>query len=64
MNAWNFLTVHTARHCGSLCHPRAELRWRAPLVVLDIDGVLDRRIVRLSLYDRSRHDGAIAAERP
>ena len=42
MNAWNFLTVHTARHCGSLCHPRAELRWRAPLVVLDIDGVLDR----------------------
>ena len=64
MNAWNFLTVHTARHCGSLCHPRTELRWRAPLVVLDIDGVLDRRIVRLSLYDRSRHEGALAAERP
>ena len=44
MNAWNFLTVQTARHCGSLCHPRTDLRWRAPLVVLDIDGVLDRRL--------------------
>ena len=44
MNAWNFLTVHTARHCGSLCHRRTDLRWRAPLVVLDIDGVLDRRL--------------------
>jgi hydroxymethylpyrimidine pyrophosphatase-like HAD family hydrolase len=44
MNAWNFLTVHSARHCGSLCHPRSDSRWHAPLVVLDIDGVLDRRL--------------------
>ena len=44
MNAWNFLTVHSARHCGAMCHPRANLHWRAPLVVLDIDGVLDRRV--------------------
>jgi hydroxymethylpyrimidine pyrophosphatase-like HAD family hydrolase len=44
MNAWNFLTVHAARHCGSLCHSRIDRRWRAPLVLLDIDGVLDRRI--------------------
>jgi len=44
LNAWNFLTVHTARHCGSFCHPRTDLGWRAPLVVLDIDGVLDRRL--------------------
>jgi hydroxymethylpyrimidine pyrophosphatase-like HAD family hydrolase len=44
MNAWNFLTVQTARHCGSLCHPRIDLRWRAPLVMLDVDGVLDRRL--------------------
>lgn len=43
MNAWNFLTVHTARHCGSLCQPPADRRWRAPLLVLDIDGVLDSR---------------------
>ena len=44
MNAWNFLTVQTARHCGSLCPPGIDLRWRAPVVVLDIDGVLDRRL--------------------
>ncbi len=44
MKAWNFLTVHTARYCGSLCHSRADLRWRAPLVVLDIDGVIDSRL--------------------
>jgi trehalose-6-phosphatase len=44
MNAWNFLTVHSARRCGSLCHPRTYLHWEAPLVVLDIDGVLDRRL--------------------
>jgi len=44
MNAWNFLTVHTARHCGSLCHPRADLRWRAPLIFLDLDGIVDRRL--------------------
>jgi hydroxymethylpyrimidine pyrophosphatase-like HAD family hydrolase len=44
MDAWHFLTVQTAYHCGALCRPRTELRWRAPLVVLDIDGVLDRRL--------------------
>jgi hydroxymethylpyrimidine pyrophosphatase-like HAD family hydrolase len=44
MNAWNFLTVQTARHCGSLCRPRSDMCWRAPLIVLDVDGVLDRRV--------------------
>jgi hydroxymethylpyrimidine pyrophosphatase-like HAD family hydrolase len=44
MNAWNFLVVHTARHCGTLCHAPTNLDWHAPLVVLDIDGVLDRRL--------------------
>jgi hydroxymethylpyrimidine pyrophosphatase-like HAD family hydrolase len=44
MSAWNFLTVHTARFCGSYCRPQKELRWRSPLLALDIDGVLDRRI--------------------
>ena len=44
MNAWNFLTVETARHCGRLCRPPAQLGWRAPLVALDVDGVLDRRL--------------------
>ena len=45
LNAWNFLTVHTARFCGGLCSPPPrEPRWRSPVVVLDIDGVLDRRL--------------------
>jgi hydroxymethylpyrimidine pyrophosphatase-like HAD family hydrolase len=44
MDAWNFLTVHTARFCGSYCRPPQEPLWRSPLVVLDIDGVLDRRL--------------------
>ena len=44
MNAWDFLTIQTARHCGSLCRTSADRRWRAPLVVLDVDGVIDRRL--------------------
>ena len=44
MSAWNFLTVHTARFCGSHCRPPQAPRWRSPLVALDIDGVLDRRL--------------------
>ncbi len=44
MNAWNFLTVQTAYHCGALCSPRKQPSWSAPLVVLDVDGVLDRRL--------------------
>jgi hydroxymethylpyrimidine pyrophosphatase-like HAD family hydrolase len=44
MSAWNFLTVHAARFCGSHCRHPQKLRWRSPLVALDIDGVLDRRV--------------------
>lgn len=44
MSAWNFLTVHTARFCGASCRPPQDVRWRSPLVALDIDGVLDRRL--------------------
>jgi hypothetical protein len=44
LSAWNFLTVHAARLCGSHCRPPQELRWRPPLLALDIDGVLDRRL--------------------
>jgi hydroxymethylpyrimidine pyrophosphatase-like HAD family hydrolase len=44
MNAWNFLTIQTARHCGGLYQLPADLNWRAPLVALDIDGVIDRRM--------------------
>jgi hypothetical protein len=44
MVAWNFLTVEVARYCGGYCRPFSEPRWRSPLVVLDIDGVIDRRL--------------------
>ena len=43
--AWNFLTVHVARFCGQYCRPTGEPAWRSPLVVLDVDGVIDRRIL-------------------
>ena len=44
MSAWNFLTVQTARYCGDRCRPAAEPRWRSPTVMLDIDGIIDRRL--------------------
>jgi hydroxymethylpyrimidine pyrophosphatase-like HAD family hydrolase len=44
VNAWHFLTVQTVRLCGALCRPPQAPQWRSPLVVLDVDGVLDRRI--------------------
>jgi hydroxymethylpyrimidine pyrophosphatase-like HAD family hydrolase len=44
LGAWAFLTVQTARFCGARCRPSQPARWRSPLVMLDIDGVLDRRI--------------------
>jgi hydroxymethylpyrimidine pyrophosphatase-like HAD family hydrolase len=42
--AWDFITEQTARHCGRLCVSDRALSWRGPLVILDIDGVIDRRI--------------------
>jgi hydroxymethylpyrimidine pyrophosphatase-like HAD family hydrolase len=44
VRAWDFLTAQTARHCGRLCRVSAPAAWRSPLVVLDVDGVIDRRI--------------------
>ncbi|HTD48252.1 MAG TPA: HAD hydrolase family protein [bacterium] len=44
IDAWNFLTVHTARLCGRISGRPAALRWSSPLVVMDIDGVLDTSI--------------------
>ena len=43
IDAWDFLTVHTARFCGQLCRPAQPPFWRPPLVVMDIDGVLDKQ---------------------
>ncbi len=44
LGAWDFLTTQTARFCGARCHSSGPPRWRAPLFMLDIDGVLDRRV--------------------
>ena len=44
VRAWDFLTRECARFCGALCDAPPTPRWRSPLVTLDIDGVLDRRI--------------------
>jgi hydroxymethylpyrimidine pyrophosphatase-like HAD family hydrolase/hypoxanthine phosphoribosyltransferase len=42
ISAWNFLVSQTVRECGKLCRTRSDVSWHSPLVVLDIDGVLDR----------------------
>ena len=44
VDAWNFLTLHTMRLCAGLCPGPAIPRWHSPLVVMDIDGVLDKQI--------------------
>jgi hydroxymethylpyrimidine pyrophosphatase-like HAD family hydrolase len=44
VRAWDFLTVQSARRCGRLSGARPSPAWASPLVVLDVDGVLDRRL--------------------
>jgi hydroxymethylpyrimidine pyrophosphatase-like HAD family hydrolase len=44
VEARKFLTVQTARFCASVCRRVETVRWRSPLVVMDIDGVLDKQI--------------------
>ncbi len=44
IDAGAFLTVHTARLCGGICGRPAAPRWHSPLVVVDVDGVLDKGI--------------------
>lgn len=43
MEALNFLVIHTMRHTASLCWSAPKPTWHEPLVVLDIDGVLDKQ---------------------
>jgi hypothetical protein len=43
LQAWDFLTVQTASYCGAFCGKPAPVEWSSPLVVLDIDGVVDKR---------------------
>jgi trehalose-6-phosphatase len=44
IEAWHFLAVQTARFCGDLCLRPEQIGWRSSLIVLDIDGVVDRRL--------------------
>jgi len=44
LGAWDFLSIQTARFCGARCRPPEPTGWRPLLVMLDIDGVLDRRV--------------------
>jgi len=44
IDAWNFLTINATQRCAALCDKPRNLAWKAPLVVLDIDGVLDRQV--------------------
>jgi hydroxymethylpyrimidine pyrophosphatase-like HAD family hydrolase len=44
VQAWNFLEIQTARFCGRFARPPKTVGWHGPLVMLDIDGVLDDRI--------------------
>jgi hydroxymethylpyrimidine pyrophosphatase-like HAD family hydrolase/orotate phosphoribosyltransferase len=48
-NTWyntarDFSIVHTMRFCAGLCNRPETPRWRSPLIVMDIDGVLDRQV--------------------
>jgi hydroxymethylpyrimidine pyrophosphatase-like HAD family hydrolase/adenine/guanine phosphoribosyltransferase-like PRPP-binding protein len=44
IKAWNFLTVESARYSGRFCKPARQISWRAPLILLDVDGVIDQRL--------------------
>jgi hydroxymethylpyrimidine pyrophosphatase-like HAD family hydrolase len=44
IKAWNFLTVETARYIGQSCEPARQIGWHAPLILLDVDGVIDQRL--------------------
>lgn len=44
IDAWNFLTISATQRCAALCDKPRNLAWKAPLVVLDIDGVLDKHV--------------------
>lgn len=44
IRAGDFLTRECARFCGNLCHRPHSLHWHSPMIVLDVDGVLDCRM--------------------
>jgi hydroxymethylpyrimidine pyrophosphatase-like HAD family hydrolase/orotate phosphoribosyltransferase len=44
LDAFTFLVVQTTRFAGEHCQPKGRPNWQNPLVVMDIDGVLDKQI--------------------
>ena len=44
LDAWNFLIINATQRSASLCDKPRNVAWKAPLVVLDIDGVLDKQV--------------------
>lgn len=44
ISAWNFLVRESVRECGKMCVRPKSIDWHGPLVVADIDGVLDRMV--------------------
>jgi HAD superfamily hydrolase (TIGR01484 family) len=44
IEASQFLTIQTTRFCAALCNRPSRPSWSEPLVVLDVDGVLDKQI--------------------
>lgn len=47
ISAWNFLVKASVEECGKLCSKPKETHWHTPLVVADIDGVIDRMVFGL-----------------
>jgi hydroxymethylpyrimidine pyrophosphatase-like HAD family hydrolase len=45
ISSWHFLTVLMARFCGGLFGPILPPTWHGPLIFLDIDGVIDLRLM-------------------
>jgi hydroxymethylpyrimidine pyrophosphatase-like HAD family hydrolase len=45
ITASNFLVLHTMRYFAELCCKPNKLSWHAPLVALDVDGVMDKQVI-------------------
>jgi hydroxymethylpyrimidine pyrophosphatase-like HAD family hydrolase len=43
LQAWRFLIVHTMRFSAGVCCRLESARWSDPLIILDVDGVLDKQ---------------------
>ena len=51
--AWNFLVSQTVLESAKLCKTPHQVQWHSPLVMTDIDGVLDRMVFGFPLTTAS-----------